>query len=415
MPRSLGVWYRGALAGSLLRDGETVSFTYDSAYSGPPLSLSLPLGGPHTKKGALHYIENLLPDNPRVRRRWSQALGVRDAAFDILEFMGEDVAGAFSILPDGVAPQARDDPLVAVDEDELHFRAASIQNDEDSWVAAEQIGKVRMSLAGAQGKFSLIFAGGLWFYPTVNAPSTHIFKPAPKRFAGIAPLEAGSLALASEVGIAASRATVADYGSYKGTFVAERFDRLADPVSGQVHRVHAEDFAQAHGRTPGDKYAIPAHGVVAMLRDHASEEDSYRFVEMLALNVAIGNADAHGKNYSVLFDESGKVSLAPMYDTVPTAFYPDLDRTLGMKVGRAKSARAVELGDWRTFAKDSRLDDERVITMAAKVHRLAEELARDAYSNAGVTGRDLDRITAVVSERTGNLRKLGVGDGTGRR
>jgi serine/threonine-protein kinase HipA len=47
----------------------------------------------------------------------------------------------------------------------------------------------------------------------------------------------------------------------------------------------------------------------------------------------IGNGDAHGKNISLLIDTAtGKITLAPLYDTVPTALWPDLRPTTAMSV-----------------------------------------------------------------------------------
>ncbi|HZL81573.1 MAG TPA: HipA domain-containing protein, partial [Demequina sp.] len=413
---ALHVWYRGAIAGEFVREGSAVSLRYDSGYVGPPLSLSLPKEGQPAEKAAGHYLDNLLPDNPRVRNRWARELRVPSSPFDILGHMGEDLAGAFSIVPEGQGPDSRRGALVAISEDELHHRAASIQNDQDLWLPTDQIGKVRMSLAGAQGKFSLVSVGDMWFFSTISSPSTHIFKPAAKRFPELASLEAASLAIASTVGVRAPMAEAADLGSPRGTFVVERFDRTTDPSTGRTVRVHAEDMAQAHGRRPADKYAIPARDVVSMLGRHARDKDApYEFVEMLALNVAIGNADAHGKNYSVMIEDDGKAVLAPIYDTVPTAYYPELNTRLGMKVGRAHDGRNVQVGDWQKFAADARLDTERVVEVARRIHEGVAEVAHGEYKAAGVTGAALERMDAIVAERTQILRPIGRSGSTSNR
>lgn len=40
-------------------------------------------------------------------------------------------------------------------------------------------------------------------------------------------------------------------------------------------------------------------------------------LEAITFNVVIGNGDAHSKNYSVMIDRDGSVSLAPIYDAAP--------------------------------------------------------------------------------------------------
>jgi hypothetical protein len=52
-------------------------------------------------------------------------------------------------------------------------------------------------------------------------------------------------------------------------------------------------------------------------------------VEWQVFNAAAGNADGHGKNLSILYDDEGP-RLAPFYDLVSTREYPKLDRLLAM-------------------------------------------------------------------------------------
>ena len=56
-------------------------------------------------------------------------------------------------------------------------------------------------------------------------------------------------------------------------------------------------------------------------------------------NVIVGNADAHGKNFSILY-RSGSPRLAPLYDLLCTAYYRDLSKSFAMKIGK----RATHLG-----------------------------------------------------------------------
>nr|WP_033342051.1 HipA domain-containing protein [Catenuloplanes japonicus] len=49
--------------------------------------------------------------------------------------------------------------------------------------------------------------------------------------------------------------------------------------------------------------------------------------------MAIGDADAHGKNLAFLHPEPGVITLAPLYDTVPTMAWPKLRAEAAMSVG----------------------------------------------------------------------------------
>src|SRR3546814_8586107 len=48
-------------------------------------------------------------------------------------------------------------------------------------------------------------------------------------------------------------------------------------------------------------------------------------VQAVAFNIAVGNADAHARNYSVLLPPDGAPRLAPLYDVICTRYWPHLD------------------------------------------------------------------------------------------
>lgn len=168
----------------------------------------------------------------------------------------------------------------------------------------------RWSLAGQQAKFSLARIGDRWFWATYEHPSTHIFKPAAAGFADADLAEKACLDLALEAGIPASRSEVVEFRGQRA-FAVERWDR-ADAI-----RLHAEDLTQALGQPPYEKYSVSAQDVMKLLEPHGQV---WPFVRQLAFNTAVGNSDAHGKNYSVLLFTEGVVRLAPCMTRCPSSF-----------------------------------------------------------------------------------------------
>jgi serine/threonine-protein kinase HipA len=69
-------------------------------------------------------------------------------------------------------------------------------------------------------------------------------------------------------------------------------------------------------------------------------------------NVIAGNADAHGKNFSILFDAEGP-RLAPLYDLLATVAYPDLSPKFAMKVGKRATLAELDAKGWAAFAADA--------------------------------------------------------------
>jgi serine/threonine-protein kinase HipA len=165
---------------------------------------------------------------------------------------------------------------------------------------------------------------------------------------------------------------------------SKRYDRVIDP-DGTVQRVHQEDFCQALGLSPGQKYeqqAGPSLARIArVLQDVAEPSAPQTLLRALTLNVALGNCDAHGKNFSLLHAQTGILRLAPLYDLLSTRLYP-LDDKLAMYVDTVQKA-------------------DRVIAA-----RIVNEAVRWGMSrgNAKETVRDaLDRLPAAVSAAAGEV------------
>ncbi|MCL2464308.1 MAG: HipA domain-containing protein, partial [Micrococcales bacterium] len=178
----------------------------------------------------------------------------------------------------------------------------------------------RFSLAGSQAKFALADAGGTWLWPNATWPSTHILKPPSPRHPDIDTLEVATLHLAHLTGLPAPHAAILKVAG-QSSFTVARFDR-APQCDGPARRLRAEDMAQALGVSPDRKYQVSATTVINLLRRVDPTGDlPLSFIRQLAFNTAIGNADAHAKNYSILLDETG-ARLAPMYDALPIGAWP---------------------------------------------------------------------------------------------
>ncbi|MHC6177278.1 HipA domain-containing protein [Glutamicibacter sp. X7] len=400
MTEILNAWRDNEPVGRFERNSRgVVTFQYEEMASAAPISLSIPRFGPHTKSAPRNLLDNLLPDNKDVREAWARNLGVPNTPFDLLTQMGEDVAGALSLLPDGREPLADTKPARVVSEDEIADRILSLRQNKDAWLEVEQLGQVRMSLAGAQGKFTLAKVGAHWLWSTAQLPSTHIFKPAQARFEQAHELEAGALTLAKAAGIQAPWAGVMEFLGER-SYVTERFDREPLPT-GVARRQHIEDLAQSLGLGPESKYRITAAQILDLLRQVADAEQRYVFVRMLAFNTMIGNADAHAKNYSVRLEK--EITLTPIYDSLPTRVWPHLESKLAMRIAGAKHPQEVHLDHWRKLARVESLDTDRVIAIVRDVATVIGEQGHDSFAAAGVHSRALERIDVILTDSLRNI------------
>jgi serine/threonine-protein kinase HipA len=76
-------------------------------------------------------------------------------------------------------------------------------------------------------------------------------------------------------------------------------------------------------------------------------------------NYLVGNNDAHGKNFSLLYrgfaTDDIQVSLSPLYDIVSTVYYPEISRTMAMKLGGEYSSEKVRPRNFEQFAEEAGL------------------------------------------------------------
>lgn len=135
------------------------------------------------------------------------------------------------------------------------------------------------------------------------------------------------------------------------TFVlVSHHDRITADDGG-VRRVHQEDFRQALGVPPETKYASEGGPTFkdgcALLRRVADRPgvDVLKLLDAAIFNLIVGNADAYGKNFSILYDDQG-ARLAPLYDLLATVAYAELSPRLAMKFGRRATLAEMDATGW---------------------------------------------------------------------
>lgn len=355
----------------VLLDGHTVGtlestredgvvFSYDRTWLSDPaayaLSISLPLREKAYPQGrSLPFFAGLLPDG-ELRRRIADYLHVSETSpLRLLAALAGECAGTVSLVPEG--GEAEDFPASDADDgyEELPpARLAEFFDRSDRIPLLAPRGGARLSLAGAQDKLPLFARDGRWFRPRGPGPTTHILKPEPKAFPGLAHVEFLSLRIAASLGLAVPAARVMDFG--RPVLVVERFDRVAE-ADGSITRVHQEDACQALGIMPDRKYQAdggPGFAELAALvrRSCANPAgDLERIVDAALFNFLLGNCDAHGKNFSFLH-RGRRIALAPFYDLVATTFWEALDTKLSMRIGGEYRIERVDASAFAAFAAE---------------------------------------------------------------
>lgn len=344
MARTLDVYLHHQLVGHLTQDdGGQMSFEYAASLlenkGALPLSHSLPLrkeGFP--RKECAGFFGGILPEeNPRKLVAKNLHISEKND-FAMLERIGGECAGAVIFMPAGKALPEREDRYRDLSAKELADMLRSLPK--LPLLAGEQ--EVRLSLAGAQNKVAVKVTGDTISIPLGEALSTHILKPANEDYAGLVFNEFLCLELARAIALPAAKAETRNIDGIDFLLV-ERYDRVLVKSEGAEHyeRLHQEDFCQALGIVSEWKYQKEGGPSLkqcfALLRELSTAPviDLQHLLDAVIFNYLIGNYDAHGKNFSVVYSTHAGYAarFSPLYDLVCTEYYPEVSKDMAMKIG----------------------------------------------------------------------------------
>lgn len=341
------------------------------------ISVALPLGPEEEVGGRAHaFFTNLLPEG-LVRQAVCRRLGISESNdVELLRAIGGECAGALSVVEGNT-------PLEQHDNEYEELDAARLQQlvEDDDRIVPLLIGgsATRLSLAGAQDKLPIAILDGKIHLPLKGSASTHILKLPNARYAHLPHNEAFVLGLASHAGLECANAELTR-ATKPHSLVVERYDRRRTDDPWPARRLHQDDFCQALGLLPGQKYEQEGGptlaGSVGLVRASVAEplRDVPRLIEWQTFNAAVGNADGHGKNLALLHDDRG-LRLAPFYDLVSTREYAKLDRLLAMSVGGRRNGDELGHEQWAALARDVEMRDRVVLDLVGRtLERIDEAL-----------------------------------------
>lgn len=401
----LAVNLYGEKIGTLTRRGNGVAFTADTnaidkyGLNTRLLSQSIPLQREPIDASA--FVGGLLPEGVAMQNL-QRSLGPGDhPMFELISSVGRDVAGAITFgsnsEPEHYEPMTEEDIAAKLD------RALDFPLGEPTGGS---------SLAGFQRKIALTRRDGQWLNRSGSGSSTHILKPGPTNGEPPTALhsEQYALELGRQLGLVVTDSYVTDFNG-RPTLVIERFDRVAHD-DGTITRIHQEDTAQALGLQWNDEYAkfqltagsratLANIAAIADQRRSVFEEPTNRkqLLRYLTFNTALGNSDAHAKNYGLLRYPDGTTSLTPLYDIAPLTLSYDARKSNALWVNGVKTLGDVSIADltreatgWGIKAGDA----EKVIHETLEALAFAVETT-DAHPSIN------DRVPGFILGQTYNL------------
>jgi serine/threonine-protein kinase HipA len=379
-------------------------FQYDAEWirqkGAVPLSLHLPLRAEsYPDDLSRPFFSNLLPE-AEIKRVIAQRLQISESNdFAMLNSIGGECAGAVSLLPSGVTPNVKPG-YRELNEEELH----KIIIDLPRRPLMAGVEGMRLSLAGAQNKLPVYMEDDRIFIASGNAPSSHILKPPIRDLEDTVGNEAFCMMLAQSRGLWVPLVTI--HRGLDRLFIITRYDRSRDK-DGRMVRLHQEDFCQALGFLPDQKYETEGGPSLQQCFKLLQEKSIRPAADRMALlrwtifNFLIGNADAHAKNLSMLFTDRGP-RLAPFYDLICTQVYPDLIEKQAMRIAGENRPSWMQRKHWERFGESVEIKTSLVLKtlqdMSSSIMRAAQVLSIEFNKTYG-TGTIIEKVLAVIEKR----------------
>jgi len=412
-PDTLNVWYDDQLVGFLWRNTTSqIGFRYSKAWLEKPgftISVSLPLTpDPYASEDALahRFFANLLPEG-RVRELVVRDLKIADSDFDLLRAIGGECAGALSILEEDREPGGTSNyqQLTAAATQDLILRKGQIYAHHDRTQSMP-----RLSLAGAQEKCPILLRDGQFYLPRGEAASSHILKFAVADYRHVPAYETVLTELARRIGLQACTLEfrylhVNDYAH--DYLLIERYDRVATET-GDIQRLHQEDFCQALGLGRERKYeqggGISFVDCYSLLREVSSEPalDAEQLLRWQMLNYLAGNSDGHAKNLSLLYPMDGTVRLAPFYDLVCTRAIERIDERLAFAVDTERTPGNIRALHWQRLASTLNIRPRYLQSLVTETAEQVSQAIRpvvEAFQQRHGEYPALQRVVQVVEQQ----------------
>lgn len=295
------------------------------------------------------YFSGLIPDNAAILNPLSTLLKTQPSdVFGILQALGFDCAGAVQFDPLELPAFKPEEPIKILTQNEIEKQVKNMTK--TPFFLTDEGGAALIS--GKQPKVGIRYFDD--HIALVSKPhlSTHILKPALGK-SEILQNEWFCMTLAQKIGLPTAQVALRQWGKVLA-LVIKRYDRFIE--NDKVGVIHQEDFCQALGLLCQSKFQRNKGVSLKDCFDLLSKttfpaRSRIQLMDVVIFNYLINNTNAHGKKFSLLINEHGVISLAPLYG-VQCGYFSNQSSKAAMKLGHQYETSAVTIEDWHILCKD---------------------------------------------------------------
>lgn len=256
----------------------------------------------------------------------------------------------------------------------------------------------KLSISGVQPKLSMRLDGNRLV--PVARDGQFILKPQTQDFPELPQNEYLCMSMGRRFGLRTASFLLLQLSDGTPAYIVKRFERYKK--GRRIEKLACEDMHQLLGGP--NKYAGSHEQIAAAIRKHCTfvPLELQRLFEMVIFNFAIGNGDAHRKNFSLLTSEDGTIALSPAYDLVSSRLaIPAESDELALTVNGKRNH--LRRPDFLAFADHLSIERNYSERRMADLLKLCREFAEMiAASPLSPNGRE--RLSEILTDRLDRLR-----------
>lgn len=256
----------------------------------------------------------------------------------------------------------------------------------------------KLSISGVQPKLSVRLEGDKLL--PVAKDGQYILKPQTQQFAELPQNEYLCMQMGRKFGLNTAESILLELSDGTLAYLVKRFDRFKKGT--HMEKLSCEDMHQILGGP--NKYAGSSEQIAKIIKQYCTFAplELQRFFEISIFNFAIGNGDAHRKNFSLLTNEKGIVALSPVYDLVSSRLVlPEEGDEIALTIN-GKQNRLTK-NDFKDFAENIGVDASYAKNRIIELLVLQDDFS-DMINKSTLTLRLRQKLTEILTERLSRLK-----------